>query len=171
MCPWRWIIKLSRGEICSSTCWALVQSHQHNMDYVSSAVCSMTMNWFIMRLCHFLVSLYHSRYKDGLIWLLDQFFCSYFIGFWVMQCTGGDPHFPCLSAKEENVLGQLHYLLNSLIRCKVVFQTAEKEVLLMEVFWFLLLKIYLTKAVIVWAWSLPKRVRLLLVWGGFLSTF
>lgn len=51
-----------------------------------------------------------------------------------MQCTGGDLHFPRLSAKEENILGQLHYLLNSLIRCKVVFQTAEKEVLLMEVF-------------------------------------
>lgn len=115
VCPWRWIIMLSRGEICSITCWVLVQSHQHNMDYVSSAVCSMIMNWFAMRLCHFLVSMHHSRYKDGLIRLLDQFFCSYFVGFWVMQCTGGDLHSPCISAKEDKILGQLHYLLNSLI--------------------------------------------------------
>lgn len=97
------------------TCWALVKSHQHNMDYVSSAVCSRIMNWFIVRLCHFLVSVYHSRYKEGLIRLLDQFFCSYFIGFWVMQCTGDDLHFPCITAEEDNILGQLNYLLNSLI--------------------------------------------------------
>lgn len=110
VCPWRWIIKLSRGEICSITCWALVKSHQHNMDYISSAVCSMIMNWFIMHLCHFLVSIYHSRYKDGLIRLLDHFFCNYFIGFWVMPCLGDDLHFPCITAKEDNILGQLNYL-------------------------------------------------------------
>lgn len=34
------------------------------------------------------LSLYHPRYRDSLIWLLDQLFSSYFIGFWVVQCIG-----------------------------------------------------------------------------------
>lgn len=86
------------------------------------------------------------------------FFGSYFIGFWVMQCTGDDLHFPCITAKNDNTLAELP--VNFLDwRCKVVLQTAEEKVLLMEVFtfYFLLLKTYSTKAVIVCAWSLPKE--------------